>query len=58
MCGGHGVVWWCVADMGQCDGVWWTWGSVVVCGGHEFNGLRDQCTCWWFMCGGHVVVCT
>ena len=31
MCGGHGVVWWCVVDMGQCGGVWWTWGSVVVC---------------------------
>ena len=27
-------MWWCVVDMGQCGGVWLTWGSVMVCGGH------------------------
>ena len=37
-CGGvceHGAVWCCVVDMRECGGVWWTQGSVVVCGGHE-----------------------
>ena len=34
VCGGHGAVWWCVVDMRQCGGVWWTWGSAVGCGRH------------------------
>ena len=64
VCGGHGVqwmawlvhmlvVWWCVVDMGQCDGVWWTWGSVVVCGGH---GAVWWCVVDMGQCGGHGAV--
>ena len=43
-CGGT-----CVVDTGQCGCVWWTRGSVVVCGGH---GAVWWCVVDMGQCGG------